>query len=539
MRINHNLSALNAFRNYSAASNWIMKTAEKLMSGMRVNRAADDAAGLAISETMRSQIRGLSQAARNAQDAISLIQTAEGGLVEVHAMLQQMRERCVTAANGTYIFRDGMAIQKEIEQIKDEIDRIANTTQFNHKNLLDGATGAVVSTDNVNTKVFVQNAIPGNDPRFRNGEFKLEITANPGQTQIQISNILMIKPDEATGAPAKIADLNTKLREIERFYDNSGLFLFNDPQPVTILQGDGQQTVVHLFGDDTIQDVVDKLNKAIAYDLGQYKYVDAADLDKFVTFVTDPEPDGVEAVAGTLVFRTAIPGRVGEIRLASGEPIINAFGLSNIQESTPTQFTIKITDANGNLISAAEKITDNVLSGVIHPNIEVKFDVNANIKVSYDSGAKKFVLTGDPDDPYYTRIRYNDNALKFQIGPNELHHMFSAIGNMSSEALGVNRVIVTDRVSAGRSITIIDIAISKVSAQRSSLGAVQNRLEHTINNLGVTRENLTASESRIRDTDMAGEMMEYVKQQILLQSSKTILAQANQQPEAILGLLNG
>ncbi|NLY74091.1 MAG: flagellin, partial [Firmicutes bacterium] len=199
----------------------------------------------------------------------------------------------------------------------------------------------------------------------------------------------------------------------------------------------------------------------------------------------------------------------------------------------------KITDANGNLISAAEKITDNVLSGVIHPNIEVKFDVNANIKVSYDSGAKKFVLTGDPDDPYYTRIRYNDNALKFQIGPNELHHMFSAIGNMSSEALGVNRVIVTDRVSAGRSITIIDIAISKVSSQRASLGAVQNRLEHTINNLGVARENLTASESRIRDTDMAGEMMEYVKQQILLQSSSSILAQANQQPKAVFGLLNG
>ena len=539
MRINHNLSALNAFRNYSAASNWIMKTAEKLMSGMRVNRAADDAAGLAISETMRSQIRGLSQAARNAQDAISLIQTAEGGLVEVHAMLQQMRERCVAAANGTYIFRDGMAIQKEIEQIKDEIDRIANTTQFNHKNLLDGATGAIVSTDNVNTKVFVQNAIPGNDPHFRNGEFKLEITADPGQTQIQISNILMTKPDETTGDPPKIAGLNTKLREIERFYDNNGLFLFDNPQPITLLQGDGQQTVVHLFGDDTIQDVIDKLNKAIAYDLGQYKYVDAADLDKFVTFVTDPEPDGVEAVAGTLVFRTAIPGRVGEIRLASGEPIINAFGLSNIQESTPTQFTVKITDANGNLISAAEKINDNVLSGVIHPNIEVKFDVNANTKVSYDSGAKKFVLTGDPDNPYQTKIRYNDNALKFQIGPNELHHMFSAIGNMNSEALGVNRVIVTDRVSAGRSITIIDIAISKVSSQRASLGAVQNRLEHTINNLGVARENLTASESRIRDTDMAGEMMEYVKQQILLQSSSSILAQANQQPKAVFGLLNG
>lgn len=541
MRINHNLSAFNAWRNLIISNNSVMNKAEKLMSGLRINRAADDAAGLAISETMRSQIRGLSQASRNAQDAISLIQTAEGGLVEIHAMLQQMRERCVAAANGTYIFRDGMAIQKEIDQIKDEIDRIATTTQFNHKNLLDGTTGTIVSADRASTKVFIQNGVSMTDPRngsiTRSGDFQLEIIASsPGQTQIQMSNIFMTRTDGTT--PSKIATIDTKLKDIDRFWDNNGLFLLDNPQPVTILQGDGKEATIYLFGEDTIQDMVDKLNDAIANQLGQGVYVESGDLDKFVTFVSDPpDTSGVETVAGTLVFRTAIAGRVGEIRLASGEPIINAFGLSNIQESTRSQFTVTVTDSFGRTIVDNQTITDNVLTGAIHPNLDVMFDVNANIKVTFNDTTKKFELAGDPSDPYRTKIKYSDNSLNFQIGPNEMHSMYAAIGNMDSEALGVNKVIATDKVSAGRSITIIDIAISKVSAQRSSLGAVQNRLEHTINNLGVARENLTASESRIRDTDIAAEMMEYVKFQTLTQTSQVMLAQANQQPESVLNLL--
>jgi flagellin-like hook-associated protein FlgL len=542
MRINHNLSSLNAWRNLTASNNSIMKKAEQLMSGLRINRAADDAAGLAISETMRSQIRGLSQASRNAQDAISLIQTAEGGLVEVHAMLHQMRERCVAAANGTYIFRDGMAIQKEIDQIKDEINRIAATTQFNHKNLLDGTTGAIVSTDRASTKVFIQSGVSMTDPSkgliTRSGDYQLEIVASsPGQTQIQMSNIFMTRTDGTT--PSEIATANTKLKDIDRFWDNNDLFLLNNPQPVTILQGDGKEATIYLFGEDTIQDMVDKLNDAIANQLGQSAYVEPGDLDKFVSFVSVPDATGVETVAGTLVFRTAIAGRVGEIRLASGEPIINAFGLSNIQESTRSQFTVTVTDSFGRTIIDNQTITDNVLAGAIHPNLDVMFDVNANINVSFNDTTKEFELAGDPSDPYRTRIKYSDNSLNFQIGPNEMHLMYAAIGNMDSEALGVNKVIATDKVSAGRSITIIDIAISKVSSQRASLGAVQNRLEHTINNLGVAKENLTASESRIRDTDMAGEMMEYVKFQTLLQSSQMMLAQANQQPESVLGLLSG
>ncbi len=541
MRINHNLSAFNAWRNLTASNNIISKKAEKLMSGLRINRAADDAAGLAISETMRSQIRGLSQASRNAQDAISLIQTAEGGLVEVHSMLQQMRERCVAAANGTYVFSDGMAIQREIDQIKDEIDRIATTTQFNHKNLLDGTTGAIVSTDRNSTEVFIGSGVSMVDPRkgvtSRSSEYHLEITALPGQAQIQLSNILMTRSDGTI--PSQIATLDTKLKDIDQFWDNSGLCLLNNPQPITLLQGDGKQAIVYLFGEDTLQQTIDKFNDAIANQLGQGAYVDPGDLNQFVSFVETADLVGTETVAGTLVFRTAIAGRTGEIRVASGEQIINAFGLSDIQKSSRSQFIINATDVQGNIIVNNEVITDNVLSGVLHPNIDVKFDVNANVTVTFDNVNKQFVLTGDSTNPYETKIRYSDNSLNFQIGPNEMHLMYAAVGNMDSEALGVNRVIATDKVSAGQSITIIDIAISKVSTQRASLGAVQNRLEHTINNLGVAGENLTASESRIRDTDMAGEMMEYVKYQTLMQSSQVMLAQANQSPESVLSLISG
>ncbi|NLY74098.1 MAG: hypothetical protein GX075_02195 [Firmicutes bacterium] len=147
MRINHNLSALNAHRNLGIVNNLNGKTMEKLSSGLRINRAADDAAGLAISETMRSQIRGLNQAARNSQDAISLLQTAEGALTETHSILHRMRELAVQAANATYTANDRSELQKEIEQLKDEIDRIANTTSFNNKNLLDGTASAISSSD--------------------------------------------------------------------------------------------------------------------------------------------------------------------------------------------------------------------------------------------------------------------------------------------------------------------------------------------------------------------------------------------------------
>ena len=196
MIINHNLPALNAYFTLQSNNSNVSRNLQKLSSGLRINRAADDAAGLAISEKMRSQIRGLDQATRNAQDGISLIQTAEGALNETHSILQRMRELSVQAANDTYTSEDRSNIQAEIDQLTSEIDRIAGTTQFNGKNLLDGSTSALVSTDKLTTKVFMRDGLRVLDQFGQKapggGNYKLDITAEAGVNQVQKSDIFKV-----------------------------------------------------------------------------------------------------------------------------------------------------------------------------------------------------------------------------------------------------------------------------------------------------------------------------------------------------------
>ena len=197
MRIYQNIAALNSYRNLSVTEGRLNKSLERLSSGLRINRAADDAAGLAISEKMRAQIRGLNQAVRNAQDGISLIQTAEGALNETHAILQRMRELSVQAATGTNTSSDRMEIQKEIDELIKEIDRIANTTEFNTKKLLDGTTSALVSTDKLSTKVYMRDGLRVIDQfgqkEAGGGNFRIEIKADPGQGQVLKTDIMKIK----------------------------------------------------------------------------------------------------------------------------------------------------------------------------------------------------------------------------------------------------------------------------------------------------------------------------------------------------------
>jgi flagellin len=336
----------------------------------------------------------------------------------------------------------------------------------------------------------------------------------------------------------QVASLDTKLKDLDKFYDNNGKFLLDDAAPVTLIQGNGKQIIFNIFGTDTIQDVVDKFNSAIADGLGQKAYISSGDSDKFVSYVTKANASGPESVEGTLLVRSAIAGADGEIKVVGGEPLEHALGLVQIQNSSENRFTIDISDAHSSkVISQGVQITGNNLIGAINPNVDVKFDSNADIITTYDKVNHKFVLTGDSSHPYSTYVHLVDNSMTFQIGANQLQDMNAAIGDMSSEALNVRKIKVTDRDSAGRAITIIDSAISRVSSQRSSLGAVQNRLEHTINNLGVANENMTAAESRIRDVDMSAEMMELTKMNILAQASSAMLTQANQIPNMVLQLL--
>jgi flagellin len=336
----------------------------------------------------------------------------------------------------------------------------------------------------------------------------------------------------------QVAKSDVALRDLDKFWDANGKFLLVDPKEITIYQGDGTNTKITLYATDTMSDLEKKLNDAIAYGLGQSRYaVESA--NNFVTFVEDPTSDTSEAVAGTLVMRSLIPGNAGKLSLSGDEDLIKAFSLNIIQESVENTFRVSIADAHtAKMVAANHKISGNKLVGVIHPNVDVMFDSMANITTTWNDVTKSFELIKAAGS-YETILHLSDNTTVFQVGANEGEDMSLDIGDMSAMSLGIQNIIVTDRESAARAITVLDNAIGKVSSQRAKLGAYQNRLEHTISNLTTAATNTTAAESRIRDVDMAKEMMEFTKLNILSQAGNSMLAQANQLPQNVLSLLRG
>lgn len=680
MIINHNIPALNTYNKLVLNNQGMSKALEKLSSGLRINRAADDAAGLAISEKMRSQIRGLDQASRNAQDGISFIQTAEGALNETHAILQRMRELAVQAANGTYTSQDRSQIQKEIDQLTSEIDRIAGTTQFNTKNLLDGTSSALVSTDKISTRVFMRDGLRQLDQFGQKapggGNYRIEILADPGKAEVQKTDIMRIKHETVTvsgaytalsgaagigvavlkdfvgpggtmltsvtvninsGGPGQafsvsgvattagavtinvylatvasgqpgsgtvttsnqeiydaimalklgangtamtglnvnyfldlkitnadatrgqgaralsgtqflatkiervgeIALESTKLYDIQEFWDSSGNFILANPQTIQLVQGDGQKTYITLFDTDTIKSVKDKLNEAIYNGLGQKFVVDSSVAkNSFVSY--DPwgdKDEGLTSVKGTFVIRSAMCGQDGKITFVGDDPVLRALSLQTIQKATETQFTVDVFEAHDNTqIAKAVTISGNNLIGVIHKDVDVQFSSNTGVKVTWDKATNAFKFE-KLAVAAKTFVHISDNTTVFHIGANQKQDIGVGIGDMSSRALGVNNILVASNEHANIAIGKLDIAINRVSSERAKLGALQNRLEHTINNLSVTSENLSASESRIRDVDMAKEMMNFTKFNILQQAATAMLAQANQMPQTVLQLL--
>ncbi|WP_414733585.1 flagellin [Acetobacterium carbinolicum] len=420
MRINHNITALNTYNKLTANNQATSKSLEKLSSGLKINKAGDNAAGLAISEKMRGQIRGLDQASANSSDAISLVNTAEGALNETHSILQRMRELAVQSSNDTNTDADRAEIQKEVQQLSDEIDRISATTQFNTKNLLDGSMGKKVG---VTANVYTNTAI-----------------VESGNTAIDAATTLVT-----------LADKNGK---------NLG-----------IATGD-TITISYVKDGETITTAGLAVTGA----------TDFADLATGI---------GTAATSGAIVGYGA--------SVASG-----------------TRFTAAVTG----------------FAGAVHGlTITVK-DKDGVIKANATNALSSFTETTAAAD-----ARNTDGQATFHIGSNTNQSMQVSIENMSASALGVSSIDVDTQVNAEIAVKAVDEAITKVSAERSKLGAVQNRLDHTINNLGTSSENLTSAESRIRDVDMAAEMMEFTKNNILSQAAQSMLAQANQQPQGVLQLL--
>ena len=562
MIINHNLMANNAIRNMNINSGNASKAMQKLSSGLRINSAADDAAGLAISEKMRGQINGLNQASSNAQDGISLVQTAEGALNETTSILQRMRTLADQSANGTNTDDDRKSIQTEITQLKSEIDRIGGTTEFNTKKLLDGSLSAVGAAGGVNTvsgaQVFKQTAgmlqgasTTGVDATSLDTT-KTDALLVDGQ-KISIDwNKYLSDADKALmkqnfSSTTMTATQSGQIRDIlqnaiNKAIDDSG----TGASHITITDAttgafkiqsgsDGNDSKVELYtGTGT------NAGKAVLADGSTAAASSNSVLDVFLGNKTEmggtlTSTSGTNQVLDALVgnekFQLSINGHTMEITSpdAAANSDANTYAAS-LQTAINTAITnyntaAGFTSDDQKIKDVTVKVSDGRLS-IDSPSgaVELADVTNSNTlkTLGLDQASRTSAATG---------------ALTFQIGANEGQTMGLSINDMRTSALGIAGIDLSTQPGASDALNKLDAAIKKVSSERSNLGAVQNRLEHTINNLGTSSENLTSAESRIRDVDMASEMSEYSKNNILSQAAQAMLAQANQQPQQVLQLL--
>ena len=486
LRINQNITALNAHRNLVATDSALSKSLERLSSGLRINRAADDAAGLAISEKMRGQIKGLAQAIRNAQDAISLIQTAEGALNETHSILQRMRQLAVQAANDTLTPDDREQIQKEINQLIEELDRIGNTTEFNTKKLLNGQAGYAVTG---------QNGLASGGAVTVNG-----VAYNAGSAiAAEDLNALVTRMTPGT---------NTR----------AGVYTVVITQNATKAQIGGEDA-----GDTTVDYSGTIVLNGVAINV-----VSGENLDNVVLKINNVKNlTGVEAaVSGNSIVLTSINyGSSATINVSGSNELLKDLGLTGGDETVLSDAGTDIVGTiNGKAAIGKGGTLTLVAPGDDADGLSITIDPS---KLELGSGAEL----------QFSAVVDASGAVTLHIGANKDQTMTVSIRDMRAKALGVDQISVLSQTEAEESIAKIDLAINDVSTERSKLGAYQNRLEHTIANLGVAKENLAAAESRVRDVDMAEEMMEFTRSQILLQAGVAMLAQANTLPQAVLQLL--
>ena len=485
MRIQHNIMAMNAYRNLGVNQNALAKNLEKLSSGYRINRAGDDAAGLAISEKMRAQITGLDAASKNVKDGISLVKTAEGALQEVHDMLNRMDYLATQSANGTYDNEvDRANLQKEVDALKSEIDRIADSSNFNGQKLLDGSlneakldiTGA--SFNSGANKTVVDKAATGSVS-------ELDVKAGTAAEQT---------------LTVEYADADGKLHSVDVKYTGNTDQGKNSTAIAKALQGNSE--ISGLF-DVTSETGKVKLTSKVTGENGA-KITNITDTDNKVTkgqFTT---------------------GAAAKKELAMGD-----------------------VPKNGDTLTLNGKTYEFVTDGKTDPTnknaiaVVLGSDENASVKNLAKAMEGSGVKVTNAGHNLTFEAEKNGAGLTLQIGDtaDSYNQLTVNVGDMHTKALGLGDLDISTRTGAQEAIKSIKDAINSVSSTRGDLGAIQNRLEHTSNNLGVMKENIQDAESTIRDTDVADEMMRYTKNNILIQASQAMLAQANQVPQGVLQLL--
>lgn len=658
MRIQHNIAALNSHRQLTNNNSSVSKNLEKLSSGYRINRAGDDAAGLAISEKMRAQITGLETAQKNANDGISLVQTAEGALTEVHSMLNRMVELANQSANGTYDnATDRANLQKEVQSLKDEIDRISEGTNFNGINLLDGSlggtstTGALTGSSIVNFKGAATSAIAGTNASTTPaaatvGSYTVTIdTAFADNDAITIGGVAISFKDDGSG------DVDTSSATDEEGQASAIAGVLNGDEDFaaqwtasaadgvititnkeagntdTITKSGTNNTKVSLAGNpgtaavgiDFFQkDTINIDGTEVKVDWSKLSDTDkaalqknwtdaggtvkATDAKKAASILQDTinasieshnatngtnlntikvEASGADSAAKSFTFTSGLKDGDSKISFTGGANTVlgQSVGIGAVNTAAPVKTLAPASaDINGdfNMKLGDQNLSVN-LAGVTNAN-----DIVTNLQTAIDTALGNYDtlngLTGDDAMAGKISVSLNkDGALEFtnntgetlsfedkegkdfaknlgistegkaignggltlQIGDTSesFNKLTVTVSSMSTSALGLSGISINTQAGASAAVDKIKKAINTVSSTRGDLGAIQNRLEHTINNLSVTTENMTAAESRIRDVDMAAEMMAYTKNNILVQASQAMLAQANQLPQGVLQLL--
>lgn len=552
MVVQHNMSAMNANRMLGVTTGQQAKATEKLSSGYRINRAADDAAGLSISEKMRSQIRGLNQASTNAQDGISLIQTAEGALNEQHAILQRMRELSVQAANGVETDDDREAVNDEISQLQEELTRISDTTEFNTMKLLDGSlsggstlkdikvdasvstkaleNGALETTAAIAGKYTSAAAVSAADAGMKAGD-TTSLTVNylneKGEQESKTINLVykdattLVSEDGSreytvtAGAATDAQKTTAFLAELKQSSLADSFTITSDAAKKLVFTAKEAGTDAPRILSTSESNV-----KAGVYTQS------AAAATAFAAAATDTPTDAYQSLMDTIGgYDGATTSNIEDyIFEVNGQKFayVNADGeaaLKNMDEYK---------DINYVLCADLSKIEDD--HAKMASLISTKTGINATVNADGDGIDLKAGTAG---------AAATKKGMTLQIGANEDQTMSFNIDNMSAKALGVdgNKVDLSSQAGAQKATTTIDEAIKKVSSARGRMGAIQNRLEHTISNLDTAAENTQTAESRIRDTDMADEMVEYSKNNILAQAGQSMLAQANQSTQGVLSLL--
>ena len=486
MVVQHNLTAMNSNRMLGITTKSQAKSTEKLSSGYKINRAADDAAGLSISEKMRKQIRGLTQASSNAQDGISAVQTAEGALNEVQDMLQRMNELAVKAANGTQSEDDRSYIQNEIDQLTTEIDRVAETTKFNETYLLKG--------DQDNEKAYTYSYA----------------TATGKAATATMSTTASTKGSKITTMTFKTTASADEQNEVAKLIRDQGI------------------NVQYSSKDSTTAGKV--VNSATVSLNGTDKYT--------VTNTTGNDYSIKDAKGNEIATFTLENANLGEKDKADAiTPGTETFTASKATAGYKDGDTVKYYDKDGNGIP--ENALSKYFSSTTNAAGTVSSTVKADAPLVYDALGNK--IDAAVADISAKQDLTGALTLTLHVGADATSNNQISVNldAMSAKGLGVNGLKVdgTDDTNAKGSIETIKEAIQKVSTQRSALGAVQNRLEHTISNLDNVVENTTSAESQIRDTDMATEMVKYSNNNILAQAGQAMLAQSNQSNQGVLSLL--